>query len=122
MVIKFGPTLEDARTWAQTFDVFQYGERTLSGFAELRAALRIFDALEAVSEEVRGKDAAGDPAIVGRRLVEGGAEVTLRDDDAALLRRVVRDVLVENRGGRRPLTAHETARVLKVLEIPIPEE
>jgi hypothetical protein len=120
MVIKFGP--EQGQEWKHVVELFELGERSLAGIAEFRAALRIFDALEAVSEEVRGADAAGHPAVIGRRLRADGAEVELRDGDGALLRRVVRELLVDNPRRQRPLPAPAAARVLDVLTITLPEE
>lgn len=119
MTLKFGPTDQDAITFAHIWGAFMAGETALRGMMQIRAANRVIDAFESISEEIRRE---GAPSA--RRLRQGGAELELREEDLGLLRRVVREVLIDGpadeharQSWRRLLSAPEAARVADLLGI-----
>lgn len=104
--------IDTPQLFAELYTVFQAGERALTGVRSLRSAARVYDALDAASEDV--KNGAGQ--VVGRQLVEGRALV-LETAEWDLFRDVVTRV-AENgaQGAGRVLDARRSLVLLEALE------
>ena len=105
--------IETPQLFAELYTAFQAGERSLTGVRNLRAAARVYDALDVVSVEV--KNPTGQ--VVGRQLAEGGASLTLETAEWDLFRDVVRGVVEDGaKGAGRILDARRSLILLAALE------
>lgn len=105
--------IETPQLFAELYTAFQAGERGLTGVRCLRSAARVYDALDAVSAEV--KSPAG--AVVGRTLAEGGAALRLETAEWELFRDTVRRVAEDGvQGAGRILDARRSLALLDALE------
>ncbi len=105
--------IETPQLFAELYTAFQAGERSLTGVRNLRAAARVYDALDAVSVEV--KSPAG--AVLGRQLVEGGAALRLETSEWELFRDTVKRVVEDGaQGTGRILDARRSLALLDALD------
>lgn len=105
--------IETPQLFAELYTAFQAGERGLTGVRNLRAAARVYDALDAVSVEV--KSAAGQ--VVGRQLATPGSDLVLETAEWDLFRDVVKGVVEDGaKGAGRIMDARRSLVLLEALE------
>ena len=82
------PGDDEGKLFANVYSVFRLGERYLQGVKAIRSALKVYDALDGISEEV-----TENPAFQNRRARDGPQIVMLEDEDYEVLKQCVVTVL-----------------------------
>ncbi len=105
--------IESPQLFAELYTAFQAGERGLTGVRNLRSAARVYDALDAISVEV--KNSAGQ--VLGRQLAEGGAALLLESAEWDLFHDTVKRVVEDGvQGAGRILDARRSLVLLDALD------
>lgn len=109
-------TGENGELFEDIYGALQVGERFIRGVKDQRAIIRAYDALDAVSDEIKGTGR--------RRLKEDGGTVRLENADYEVFQRAVKLVLDEcnnqmtaaTQVAYRTLDARRSVRALDVIE------